>query len=81
MAHTEQAKGAYRILRMAKGCAPTLTAVVYRLAPPTTAEARWSRLLPELLATYPLLLYKASTVLSTGYYWVTWNDDPPVLPA
>lgn len=59
----------------------TVTAAMYRLAPPTTTEDRWSRLQPELLVTYPLAVSYSSIVQSDGYYKITWKFDPTVIPS
>jgi len=59
--------------------APTVTPTVYRMAAPTATETRYSKITPELYATYPLCLDYTVTLRSDGYYEIAWSFDPTAL--
>lgn len=56
----------------------SVVARVYRLAPPTTTEDRWSRLQPDLYTT--ACLYYTWLRLSNLQYKITWRFDPSQIP-
>jgi len=59
----------------------SVSASVYRLAPPTSSEDRWGRLQPELLHTYPDALAFTTTLQSDGYYRIDWEFQPDAIPS
>lgn len=55
---------------------PTITVTVYRLTKPTSsAEPRYSLVLPELLALYPTCLTYTLTKRSDNYWQLNWKFD------
>ena len=73
------AYGSIEIQLPLTGC--VVTPSLYRLAPPTTDIDPWSRLQPELLQTYPSAVAFTSYIQSNGYFKITWQFDPSVVPS
>ena len=61
---------------------PTVTATAYRLTKPTSsAEPRYSLILPELVAIYPDALTYTITERSDDYWQLNWKFDATAVSA